>query len=542
MKTNSNNKIRKSNSKPKRPLTSKPQYRISPNTLATDESKKLYQRINAYPNYKFIKQLNTEKLSLYLNIYTLSDINVISKILLKYFYFQQLTIGAFEPGTQNPQSNNNQLNNNYQKKRNSKSLGKVYKNTKQKESDIIQSKQKIFSSLQKHLSQTKNLLSLVILSFKINNELSKYISQGLSVNKSLQYLSINYCTLPLDIYEIILKGILNHEIIRCIDLSNNKLNDKYSPMISRIIQRQTQRRDQIIWSYQLRNELPNDNNYRIGLISINLHGNQLEKQSAEIIANALSSDQYIRYIDLSKNLFDNGACKLFVHMMRKNNTLLTVDLRENSGYDEFINPRIVMKMSKNIKFLYSQYQNGQYTDEEFEYLKGFIDISFFDVDIPQEIVEYYNTNVQQTTDANGKNDNIIKNNLQNINNQNENINNSNNLKINIPNNINNNKVNNINNNIIINKNNEENKEEKSAIKNIINNNNNINNSNNINKMKNNKNKNKNKNSNKESKENRALKENQKLIQENLQLKQEILELKAKNLQKMLADGLAVPQE
>ena len=41
MKTNSNNKIRKSNSKPKRPLTSKSQYRISPNTLATDESKKL---------------------------------------------------------------------------------------------------------------------------------------------------------------------------------------------------------------------------------------------------------------------------------------------------------------------------------------------------------------------------------------------------------------------------------------------------------------------------------------------------------------------
>ena len=544
MKTNSNNKIRKSNSKPKRPLTSKSQYRISPNTLATDESKKLYQRLNAYPNYKFIKQLSTEKLSLYLNNYTLSDINVISKILVKYFYFQQLTIGAFEPRAiqpQNPQSNNNQLNNNYQKNRNSKSLGKVYKNTKQKESDKIQFKQKIFSSLQKHLSQTKYLLSLVLQSFKINNELSKYISKGLSENKSLQYLSINYCALPLDIYEIILKGILNHEIIRCIDLSNNKLNDKYSPMISRIIQRQTQRRDQIIWSYQLRNELPNDNNYRIGLISINLHGNQLEKQSAEIITSALSSDQYIRYIDLSKNLFDNGACKLFVHMMRKNNILLTVDLRENSGYDEFINPRIVMKMSKNIKFLYSQYQNGQYTDEEFEYLKGFIDISFFDVDIPQEIVEYYNTNIQQTTDASSKNDNIIKNNLQNINNQKENINNSNNLNINIPNNINNNKVNNINNNVIINKNNEENKEEKSTTKNIKNNNNN---NYNINKMNNNKNKNKNKNKNinNESKENSALKENQKLIQENLQLKQEILELKAKNLQKMLADGLVVPKE
>ena len=152
-------------------------------------------------------------------------------------------------------------------------------------------------------------------------------------------------------------------MIRCLDLSNNKLNDKYSSIITRIIQRQAQRRDQIVWSYQLRNELPSDNNYKIGLISINLHDNQRGKQSAEIIANTLSNDQYIRYIDLSKNYFDNGACKLFVHMMRKNNTLLTVDLRENIGYVEFINPRIVMKMSKNIKYLYSQYQNGQYTEE-----------------------------------------------------------------------------------------------------------------------------------------------------------------------------------
>ena len=121
MKISSNNKIRKNNSKPKRPLTAKPTYKISQNIMATDESKKLYQKLNAYPNYKFIRQLNTEKLSLYLNSYTLSDINVISKILPKYLYFQQLTIGAFEPKVTQPQNsqsnNNNQLNYNYKKKK-----------------------------------------------------------------------------------------------------------------------------------------------------------------------------------------------------------------------------------------------------------------------------------------------------------------------------------------------------------------------------------------------------------------------------------------
>ena len=72
MKTNynSNNIIRKNKSrpKPKRPLTTKNNYKINLNIIASDETKKLYQRSNAYPNYKFIRQLNTEKLIIYLNI------------------------------------------------------------------------------------------------------------------------------------------------------------------------------------------------------------------------------------------------------------------------------------------------------------------------------------------------------------------------------------------------------------------------------------------------------------------------------------------
>jgi hypothetical protein len=51
-----------------------------------------------------------------------------------------------------------------------------------------------------------------------------------------------------------------------------------------------------------------------------------------------------------------------------------------------------MKMSKNIKFLYQQFVNGELSQDEFENLKSFVDESFFDVDIPQEIIETYNSN------------------------------------------------------------------------------------------------------------------------------------------------------
>ena len=50
----------------------------------------------------------------------------------------------------------------------------------------------------------------------------------------------------------------------------------------------------------------------------------------------------------------------------------------------------------------SNSQNREYSENEFEYLKGFIDISFFDIDIPQEIAQY-NNNIQQT--ANNRNNN-----------------------------------------------------------------------------------------------------------------------------------------
>ena len=487
MKSNLIYKNPKQNIKPKRPQTSKNIHKKSPNILASEESKKLYQTQGTYPNSKFLKQLSSEKLEIYLNILNPADITVISKILPKYTYFQQLILGAFEP---KPNPTQITKTNNYsQKNRSSKSLGKPSKKNKPtiKESDRAIFKQKLFTATEKNLINSKKILSLALLSFKIDQKLSKILSKGIQENKSLQYLSINNCILAVDSFELLLKGILSHEIIRFLDLSNNKLNDNYCPMIARIIQRQAQRRDQIVWSYQLRNELPSDNNYKIGLISLNLHGNYLGSKSAKLISSSLNNDQYIRYIDLSKNYFDNSSCKLFVHMMRKNNTLLTVDLRDNSGYDEFINPRIVMKMSKNIKILYSQYQNGEYTEEEFEYLKGFIDISFFDVDIPQEIVQYYNNNIQQTTE-NKKNSNNINNIEINKNIEKENINEI--------------------------EKQEEKENENIEINKEINNKINIRqeNKNNVNNLVNNK----------------EYQKNQKLIKENMKLKQEIMELKSKN--------------
>jgi hypothetical protein len=139
-------------------------------------------------------------------------------------------------------------------------------------------------------------------------------------------------------------------------------------------------------------------------------------------------------------------------------------------------------MSKNIHFLYQQYQNGAYTQEEFENLKDYIEISFFDVDIPQEIVEFYNENLPEEEYNEGDTENITENNI--IRRAEE---------------------------LYINNNEEEKEKEKDKIR-FKNRENYFNN--NLNKSK-------------------SSTADKSLIEENLKLKQQIIELKALNLQRQL---------
>ena len=49
--------------------------------------------------------------------------------------------------------------------------------------------------------------------------------------------------------------------------------------------------------------------------------------------------------------------------MRKNLSILTIDLRNNPGYDEDIHHRLVIKMSKNIRYLFQQFKMKEYNSD-----------------------------------------------------------------------------------------------------------------------------------------------------------------------------------
>ena len=387
-----------------RPKSNKAIIKKETNLSSYEYCKKLYQKFFTNPNSLLLIQIKQENLNLALSNLSLTDILIINEIFKKYFYFKQIDIIPYAS-----------IKSEYSNVKKHKTKQENIRENKEKQEKLKEKMNKIFIGLSKHLSLTNNLLSLTISNFELYSKNVLLISKGLSTNKSLQILKISHCLIQLNSFEDLIKSLHIHPCLSFLDLSNNNLTDKYGLIISKLITKHAQRRDQIIWSYGLRNEKP-PLNAKMGLISLNLSGNKLGNESADYITKVLGTDQYMRAVYLNNNKIGNESCKKFIYMMRKNLSLLTIDLRGNIGYDDYIHSRLVMKMAKNMRYLYQQYKKGEFSEEEFENFKDFIDATFFDVDIPQEIVEFYNNNLPETSEENNEKSENEKNDNNDINN------------------------------------------------------------------------------------------------------------------------------
>lgn len=181
-----------------------------------------------------------------------------------------------------------------------------------------------------------------------------------------------------------MNGLLTHEKIQSLHFNNGKLDDKSGNMLSRLITRQSQRRDQVIWMYGLRNERPLNNEYAQGLVLIDFSNNMLGDESAEAISYALSSDNYIRKINLSNNNLSELGCKKFSQLLKTNDCIVNIDLRGNPGFSESINLKITARLAGNIRKLFS------INREEANEAQKYIDFSMFKTELPEHIAELYN--------------------------------------------------------------------------------------------------------------------------------------------------------
>lgn len=277
----------------------------------------------------------------------------------------------------------------------------------------------IMQGVAKNISLSTELEIIRLYNIRFSNEFAEFLSEGLKNNTSISSLFINYCDLVSESSDIILRGLIEHPKIEILDFSNNFLDDKTGYMVSRLISRQNERRDETVWKYGLRNEKPYNSDYKRGLVLINFSDNFLSENSADVISTAMQNDTYLRSLNLSRNQILLEGCKKLIRAMRKNFTLISLDLRQNYGYNENVHKRILVKISRNIKNQFkSLSEDALDSSKENEYLKQFINYEFFNFEIPHEFVERYNNIVENEQ---------IGLNRYNPNNNNFNSNNNNNL-------------------------------------------------------------------------------------------------------------------
>ena len=134
-----------------------------------------------------------------------------------------------------------------------------------------------------------------------------------------------------------------------LDLSNNKLDHTSGGMIGKIISSQCEKKNESIWLHGLRNEPPSIDLNKKGLCELSLEKNLLDDGAAEDICKFLCYDKYLRSLNIRKNRLELRGCLEFVKLLSKNDTLLSLDLRDNPGFNRKMSNLVLEKLSSNME-------------------------------------------------------------------------------------------------------------------------------------------------------------------------------------------------
>lgn len=132
--------------------------------LAIEDTKKLYNKLFANPNNLIINQLKGDNLKIFINVFQPKDIQILSAIISKYFYFNSIQLGAFDPEKGEDAQK--------QKKREKY----IYQNEKERkvmENERLLATNKILINLGKNLFSSKKLFDVSLFGFNLDKKFRK---------------------------------------------------------------------------------------------------------------------------------------------------------------------------------------------------------------------------------------------------------------------------------------------------------------------------------------------------------------------------------
>mmetsp|Transcript_289 Transcript_289/g.314 ORF Transcript_289/g.314 Transcript_289/m.314 type:complete len:355 (+) Transcript_289:281-1345(+) len=217
----------------------------------------------------------------------------------------------------------------------------------------------------KNMRVTQTLRSITFCGIRLSMDSMKILNESLLPNKLVRSVSFNFCLLDLPLLEAIMPAFCQSTSIETINLSCNGLTDKCSYLMAKIISAQSERRDNVVWSYSLRGEVPPGNEYKKGLKEIILSYNNFQDILASEIILALRNDLYLRSVDLRNNNIGEKQVMEFLKLFDTNNSLTNLDLRENDGFNAKYHRQLALKLLKNIYKVKDagELENDQESDE-----------------------------------------------------------------------------------------------------------------------------------------------------------------------------------
>jgi hypothetical protein len=203
---------------------------------------------------------------------------------------------------------------------------------------------KLFLGISKNISINSALCEIRIIGLKIMLDCWELLAKGLMHKTPLTYLALNYCKLDDAALEVLTPALRRQDMLRKLDLSHNDLSSKAGYSLGRIISRHGERRDEEVWAYGLRGELPD---VLQGLEELCVANNKLDDRAISDLCGFLFHDVWLHVLDLRRNSLSAAGLLEVANLLSTNSSLLVLDFRDNtsSQYAEYM----VDRMHHNFK-------------------------------------------------------------------------------------------------------------------------------------------------------------------------------------------------
>jgi hypothetical protein len=213
---------------------------------------------------------------------------------------------------------------------------------------------KLVVGISKNFGYFRSLEVFEMSSIKLSGEMWAVLSKGLGYVYCIRSISLIECAISDEILSYFTSSFQYQRELVYLNLRGNFLSEESGFHLSRILSRQEEKRDEIVWAFGLRGGKADSDALDSGVEELILNNNSIGENAVYNICRALYQNTQLRHLDLSDNKLTTRAYQDIISMLHTNRTLLSLDLSSNTEQPSYILMKtIVTRLRSNLKTCYS---------------------------------------------------------------------------------------------------------------------------------------------------------------------------------------------